>query len=278
MKYINACLLAILASLILPYTVLSQDAQQPPPPQWWLINSLKLDEKHEGTRVYFQADYSMYHSTGQVDAYIHNGAPQFFLRNGRMQLTLFGTISYQKLQVQSDPATRTRVFSFNPKLVYDLNPTFQWEAGILAEKNDAQYLNLRTAYYSGLIFNNMEHKKLGKLFFVAFGYEHVKSTELPEDLGVEELGHPIVYAQQRFEFKTIPRVNLSQTLIYVHGIRNTDVYRLDLDLKAMYQLNNHISGMVQYQVKFEEEPLIPELAPYLEKLNTAITFGVRLSF
>src|SRR5690606_19128235 len=154
----------------------SQNAPQPPPPEWWLINSLKLDEKHDGTRFHLQADYSMYHSTGQVNAYVHNGAPQLFIRNGRLQLTLFGTLSYQKLQVQSDPATRTKVFSFNPKLIYDLTPIFQWEAGVLAEKNDAQYLNLRSAYYTGLIYNNMEHKTLGKLLFVALGYEHVEST------------------------------------------------------------------------------------------------------
>jgi hypothetical protein len=106
----------------------------------------------------------------------------------------------------------------------------------------------------------------------------VISTELPDELGVERLGNPIIYAQQRFTLKTIPRVNVSQTLIFIHGIRNSNVYRVDLDLKALYQINSHISGMVQYQVKYEEEPLIPELASYVEQLNTAITFGVRLNF
>jgi hypothetical protein len=274
MKYINAFLLAIFAFVSLPLAAQSQGQ----PAQWWLSNSLKLEEKHEGTRYRAQGEYSMYHSTGQVNAYIHNSSPQFFVRNGRRQLSAFGTISYQKLQIMSDPATRTRTYSFNPKLIYDLNPSLQWEGGILAEKNEAQFLKIRAAYYTGVIYNNMEHKTLGKLLFVAAGYENVVSTELPDELGVERLGNPIIYAQQRLMLKTIPRVNLSQTLIFIHGIQNSNVYRVDLDLKALYQINSHISGMVQYQVKYEEEPLIPELASYVEQLNTAITFGVRLSF
>lgn len=277
MNYIKALLLLIVALICSPQAVLSQEAPQPPQ-DWWLVNSLKIAEKHQGTRFHFQGEYSMYHSTGQVDAYIFNSAPQIFVRNGRKQLGAFGTISYQKLKVQSDPATRTKIYSFNPKLIYDLTPALQWEGGILAEHNDAQYLDLRSAYYTGVLYNNMENKTLGKLFFVALGYENVISKELPDDLGVERLGNPIVYAQQRLVLKTIPRVNLSQTLVFIHGISNSSVYRVDLDLKALYQINSHISGMVQYQVKYEEEPLIPELASYVEQLNTAITFGIRLSF
>jgi hypothetical protein len=266
--------LACIATLSIPFDSFSQSST----PAWWMTNSLKQTEKHKGTRIHAQGEYSTYIATGQVDTYFHKSTPMVFIRDGRAQLSAFGTLSYQKVRVQSNPASRTRSFSFNPKLIYDLNPSLQWEGGVLAEKNDAQYLKLRSAYYTGLIYNNLEHKNLGKLLFVAFGYEQVSTTQLPEDLGTEKFGNPIVYVQQRFNLTSIPKVNLSETLIFIHGIDQSHIYRVDLDLKAMYQFNAHISGMVQYQIKYEEEPLIPDLAPYYEKMNTALTVGVVLNF
>jgi hypothetical protein len=268
----------ILCSLyVLPTSLIAQQ-NKPQAPQWWLTNSLKHDNLPDGTLFHIQGDYSFYHSTGQVDAYIHKGAPQLFVRNGRLQLSAFGSISYQKLQVQSNPATRTETFEFNPKLIYDIMPEIQWEGGLLWERNDPQFLDRRAALYTGLIYNKMEHKTLGQLYFLALGYQDVKSSVLPQGLGVVEEQKPILYAQQAFAFKTIPRVNLTETLIFVHELEEGGVYRLDLNLKALYQLTPHISGMIQYQIKYEDEPLIPELAPFYEKTNTALTFGVRFSY
>ena len=257
---------------------LSEMAHGQAAPQWWMSNSLKTGEQQQGFRYHAEGEYSTYHSTGQVKAYIHKTAPYFFVRNGRYQLSAFGTMTYQKLQVMSQPGTRTRSFSANPKLIFDANKTMQLEGGVLLERDDAQYLHLRSAVYGGVSVNHLDHPKLGKLLFVALGNEYVTTTELPDGLGVEKLNNPILYAQQRFILKTIPKVNLSQTLIYIHGIENDGIYRLDLDLKAMYQLNAHISGMVQYQIKYQEEPLIPDLAPYYSKQNTALTIGTRFNF
>lgn len=276
-KSYKLLLLTIVFLLGFKSSVFSQQ-NAPQAPQWWLTNSLKHNNLPEGTLFHAQGDYSFYHSTGQVTAYIHKGAPQFFVRNGRLQLSAFGTISYQKLQVQSRPATRTKAFEANPKLIYDLIPAVQWEGGVLWEKNEAQYLDKRAAYYTGLIYNNMEHKTLGKLYFLAFGYQDVKSTVLPQNLGVIEEQKPIFYAQQTFVFKTIPRVNLSESLVFIKELDSGGAYRVDLNLRAMYQLSKHISGMIQYQFKYEDAPLIPELAPFYEKQNTALTFGVRFNY
>jgi len=276
-KFIRIILTAIIIAGTFEVTLAQNTAADPETP-WWMTNSLKFSEKHPGMRYHAEGEYSTYISTGQVSAYIHKSAPAFFIRNGRLQLSAFGNVTYQKLRVQSDPATRTKMFTANPKVFYDITPLIQWEVGTLLERNDPQFIKLRSAVYTGALFNNMEHKKLGKLLFIAFGQEYVNSTELPDDLGVEKSNNPIVYIQQRFMLKTIPKVSLSEVFTFVHGIENNGIYRLDLDLKAMYQLSPHVSGMIQYQLKFEEEPIIPELASYYEKLNTALTFGVRLNF
>lgn len=271
--------LLLFCVLLLPTSLLSQQNNQQRGPQWWLTNSLKHNNLPEGTLFHAQGEYSLYHSTGQVNATIHKGAPQFFLRNGRLQLSAFGQISYQKLQVGSNPESRTETFTANPKLIYDIIPAVQWEAGVQWERNDAQFLDKRAAYYTGLIYNNMEHKSIGKLYFLALGYQDVKSTNLPRGLGIIEEQKPIFYAQQMFVLKTIiPRVNLNESLIFVRELDDAGVYRLDLNLRAMYQLTPKISGMIQYQYKYEDAPLIPELAPFYEKTNTALTFGIRFTY
>jgi hypothetical protein len=109
-------LLAVTVIVLHPFDVLSQSASE----SWWLTNSLKQSEKHEGIRFHAQGEYSTYIATGQVDTYYHNSSPKLFVRNGRAQISAFGTISYQKVRVKPDPAIRTRTFSFNPKLIYDL--------------------------------------------------------------------------------------------------------------------------------------------------------------
>ncbi len=276
-KFIHIILTAIIIAGTFEVT-LAQNAAADPQTPWWMTNSLKYSEKHQGMRYHAEGEYSTYISTGQVSAYIHKSAPYIFIRNGRLQLSAFGNVTYQKLRVQSDPATRTKMFTANPKVFYDLTRKIQWEVGTLIERNDPQFIKLRSAVYTGVLFNNSEHSKLGKLLFIAFGQEYVNSTELPDDLGVEKSNNPIVYIQQRFMLKTIPKVSLTEAFTFVHGIENNGIYRLDLDLKAMYQLSSHLSGMIQYQLKFEEEPIIPELASYYEKTNTALTFGVRLNF
>jgi hypothetical protein len=269
--------LVLFCAFIAPTTLFAQGNQQQGP-QWWLTNSLKHNNLPEGTLFHAQGEYSLYHSTGQVYATIHKGAPQFFIRNGRLQLSAFGSISYQKLQVGSNPESKTEVFQANPKVIYDIIPAVQWEGGILWERNDAQFLDKRAAYYTGLIYNNMEHKSLGKLYFLALGYQDVKSTNLPQGLGVVEEQKPIFYGQQTFVFKTIPRVNFTESLVFIRELDSAGAYRVDLTLRAMYQLTPKINGMILYQYKFEDSPLIPELAPFYEKQNTALTFGIRFSY
>lgn len=277
-KIYQLSVLVLFCALLAPISLQAQQQQQAP--QWWLTNSLKKTSNNpEGTLFHAQGEYSLYHSTGQVNATIHKGSPQFFIRNGRFQLSAFGHISYQTLQVGSNPKSQTESFEANPKLIYDIIPAVQWEGGVLWERNDAQFLDRRAAYYTGLIYNNMEHKSIGKLYFLALGYQDVKSTVLPQGLGVVEDQTPIFYAQQTFVFKTvIPRVNLNQSLIFIQELNDESIYRLDLNLRAMYQLTRRISGMIQYQYKYEDAPLIPELAPFYEKTNTALTFGVRFSY
>src|SRR5690606_4034164 len=60
---------------------------------WWMTNSLKQDNPPSGTRFHAEGEYSFYVSTGQVSSHLHKGAPYIFIRNGRLQLSAFGSIS-----------------------------------------------------------------------------------------------------------------------------------------------------------------------------------------
>src|SRR5690606_30543798 len=105
------------------------------------------------------------------------------------------------MQVRTQQVSRTRMSTLNIKNMYDVLPAMQSETGILMESNDAQFLDLRTVYYTGLIYNNMEHKTLGKVYFIAAGYQTLKSTDLPAGLPKSEQEKPIIYALQTFVVK-----------------------------------------------------------------------------
>lgn len=279
MKYIKPMFMPILIGIMLVLCVFNNSFAQNTP-NWWMINSLKLDSIPSGILFHAEGDYTFYTSSGNVKMTMHRGSPKIFVRNGRYLFEAFGSVNYQKLQVRTNPVSRTHVFTFNTKAIYDLTRSLQSETGILWEKDDGHFLDLRTVYYTGLIFNQMEHKSLGRLFFLAGGYQDLSSTQLPPGLGkdVEENQKFIIYALQSLVLKVIPRVQLIEKFTFIQELDDVKSYRTDFELKAQFMLTRNISGLIAYQAKYEKEPLIPELAPFTEQLNTSLTFGAKFNF
>ncbi|HAC16329.1 MAG TPA: hypothetical protein DCE78_10365 [Bacteroidetes bacterium] len=277
MKTLKNKVLPVFLIIVCVFVALDSAQAQQKPPNWWMINSLKLDSLPPGTHFHAEGDYTFYHSTGNVDMTMHKGAPKIFVRNGRLLFEFLGAINFQKMQVQEGPVTRHHSNSANLKMIYDITPAFQSETGILRESDDSQYLDHRTVYYTGLIYNNMGHKTLGKLFFIAAGYQTLRSTELPAGLPIDEQEKFIIYAQQTYVVKVIPRVQLTESLTFIQELDDHKSYRTDFQLKAQYMLSPRVSGLVAYQAKYEKEPLIPELALFTTRMNTSITIGVRVN-
>ena len=278
MKSLKNVVLPVFLVLMCLFVALdSIQAQQQRPPNWWQTNSLKVDSIPSGTLFHAEGDYTFYTSTGNVDMTMHKGAPKIFIRNGRFLVSAFGTINYQKMQVRSNPVSRHKMYTLNTKFIYDVLPAMQSETGILMESNDSQFLKLRTVYYTGLIYNNMEHKTLGKVYFIAAGYQTLESTDLPAGLPRSNQEKAIIYALQTYVVKVIPRVQLIESLTFIQELDDAKSYRTDFELKAQFMLTRNVSGLIAYQAKYEKEPLIPELAPFTEKLNTSLTFGVRIN-
>jgi len=142
---------------------------------------------------------------------------------------------------------------------------------------------LRTIYYTGLGYNRMEHRKLGKLFFLGAGYQTLKSTPLPPELAafisrdrVEDEKF-VLYAMQSFVLKVSPKLQLIEKFTFFQGFDDARTYRTDLELQAQFAFSKHLSGLIAYQAKYQNEALIPEITPFIEKLNTSLTFGVRVN-
>lgn len=256
---------------------------QDPPANWWMINSLKIDNPPPGTHFHAEGDYTFYTSRGNVKMTMHKGALSTYLRNGRFLFETLGTIDFQKMQVLSNPESRNHVFSFNPKAIFDLTSIFQSETGVLWEKDDGHYLDLRTVYYTGLIFNQMEQPTLGRMLLLAGGYQTVRSNQLPPELvaalSIDRVEDEkfILYAMQSFVLKLSPQLQLIEKFTFIQGLDKRSSYRTDLELQALFAFNQHISGLISYQVKYQNERLIPELEPFIDKMNTSLTFGVRVS-
>jgi len=283
MKPINNMVWTLLLGCIfLIFSAVDSHAQESPP-NWWMTNSLKIDNPPPGTHFHAEADYTFYASRGNVDMTMHKGALKTYLRNGRFLFETLGSIDFQKIQVLSMPESRNHVYLLNPKLIYDLTSVFQSETGVIWEKDDGNFLDLRTVYYSGLIFNQMEHQRLGRMFFVAGGYQTIRSNKLPPELSalvsadVVENEKFIVYAMQTFVLKVTPKIQLIEKFTYIQGLDDTSSYRTDLELQAQFALTNNLSGLVAYQVKYQNERLIPELDPFIDKINTSFTVGVRVN-
>lgn len=253
-------------------------AQQQKPPNWWMINSFKLDNLTPGMHFHAEGDYTFFHSTGNLDNTMHKGAPKIFVRNGRYLFEFLGTINFQKIRSQNGSVARHHSNSQNAKIIYDLTPIFQSETGILRESDDSHYLDHRTVYYSGLIYNGMEHKTLGSFFFISAGYQTLKSTELPDGLPIEKQEKFILYTQQSYVLKVSPKVQVIGGFTFTQELDDRKSYRTDLQLKVQYVLSSRISGLIAYQSKYEKEPMIPELAPYTTRMNTSLTIGVRTNF
>lgn len=282
MKSIKNKFLSILLIFICSlFFVLDSHAQEQP--EWWMTNSLKIDSIPPGMLFHAEGDYSFYTSTGNVKTTIHKGSLNTFIRNGRFMFETLGSIDYQKIQIRNNPESLTHVFSLNPKLIYDLTSIFQSETGIVWEKDDGHFLDLRSIYYTGLGYNQMEHRKLGKLLFLAAGYQTLKSTTLPPQLAtflatnIVEDEKFVLYAMQSLVLKVSPKLQIIEKFTFIQSFDEANTYRTDLELQAQFAVSRHISGLIAYQAKYQNEALIPEITPFIEKLNTSLTFGVRVN-
>lgn len=263
-------LLLIIILFLVPVDSYAQD--------WWMTNSLKLDDLPEGTLFHAEGEYSFTHTTGNVDMYLHRGAPAVFLRNGRMLFNTFGNIEYQKIKVGDDPATRNRSFMINTKFIYDLVPVLQSETGILWERDEPHYIDRRVVLYTGMIYNVLENDHLGKMFFGAVGYQYATSTEFLPILPVTKEDKPIAYLQQQLVLKLFQPITFTESFTYIKELDEEAAHRTKFLLSAQIPVTSHVVFVVSHQTEYESEPIIRALAPYFEKLNTTFTLGVKLNF
>lgn len=264
--------------LLIVFLIPVQAQAQAQGPQWWNTNSLKLDSLQTGTLFHAQGTYGFSHMTGNVELYVHQGSPQFFLRNGRFMAVAYGQINLQKVQVGDNPATKTHTYMFNPKLIYDVQRSLQSETGMLWEHDDPQYIDRRIVFYQGLNYNVLENDHLGKMLFGAVGYQWAKSTEFLPVLPVTHEDVPVAYLQQELVLKTFAPFIFSESFSYIRELNDEGVYRTHLTLSVQLPATRHVIVMLTHQTEYESAPIIHSLSPFFEKFNTTFTLGVQFNF
>lgn len=247
-------------------------------PNWWVTNSLKLPEMPSGTLFHAEGSYSYYRTDGNVKGYIHKASPSIFVRNGRFITSISGNLSYQKLQIMNNPANRKETFSLNLKGIYDLTPRLQWESGLLWERDNNQYIDRRYVFYSGLIYNLFSLDNLDAVVFGAAGYQFLTSEEFLPILPVTEQNKPVAYVFQRIKYIPIEYVTLIQSFTYIHELDELGSHRNNLMLRAQFPVTKHLRVMVTRTTTYDKDPIIPELAPFVEKLNHSLTLGIGFNF
>lgn len=272
MKNATRIILLVTVAVIF-FTPMELNAQD-----WWMTNSLKLPEMPENTLFHAEGEYSFMQTTGNVKMTVHRGAPAIFVRNRRVLFNIFGRIDYQKIQVRDDPTSRSEKFTINSKLIYDLTRTFQTETGLLWERDNNLFIDRRMVYYTGLIYNELEAQHLGRLLFGAIGYQQVRSVEFLPLLPVTKENKPVAYVLQQLVFKSFQPITFSQRFSYIIELDDDAAYRTELMLSAQVPLSEKIVFVVAHETKYESQPLIPDLAPFFEKMNTTFTLGVRFTF
>jgi len=261
--------------LILTLFPLSLHAQEL---KWYETNSLRLDSLAQGVLFHADGQYSFFHSKGNMDGYIHQGMPRLFLRNGRLMFSANGNLKFQKIQVLSNPASRTRYIELNARAIYDLTKAFQLEAGTEWERDHSNFIDARAVHYTGLIYNAYHNPKFSKLFFAAVGYQFLESTALPAGLPVTHEDKPVLYFMQHASFSPIEYVKFSESFSFIEELNESKNYRTELTLSAQIPVTKHVVFVLTQQFKYEKEPIIPELGPYFEHANNSFTMGVRLNF
>jgi hypothetical protein len=244
---------------------------------WWLTNSLKLDSLSSDLLFHAEGAYSFYTSSGNVDMILHDATPKLFLRKGRFLVSAFGEFKYQKMKVLAGQTSRTWMHNYNVKLIYDLFPDIQSETGILLQKDDSKYLDNRTVYYSGFSYNTMENEKVGQQYFLAGGYQTIKPSPLPLNIVAGEIDQPVVYVAQTFVLKTIPDIEITETATFIQDLDTNKSYQATVNVSAQFAFTDKVAGLISYQLTYDKEPIVPQLAPFVDNMNTAITFGVNLS-
>lgn len=244
---------------------------------WWLTNSFKLDSLSTDLLFHAEGAYSFYTSSGNVEMILHDATPKLFLRKGRFLVSAFGELKYQKMKVLAGQTSRTWYHNYNIKLIYDLLTNIQSETGVLLQKDDSKYLENRTVFYSGFSFNTMENEKLGQQYFLAGGYQTITPSPLPLNIVASEIDQPVIYVAQTFVLKTIPDIEITETVTFIQDLDTDKSYQATFNVSAQFAFTDKLSGLISYKLTYDKEPIVPQLAPFVENMNTAITFGVNVS-
>lgn len=244
---------------------------------WWLTNSLKLDSLSSDLLFHAEGAYSFYTSSGNVDMILQDATPKLFLRKGRFLISAFGELKYQKMKVLAGQTSRTWMHNYNVKLIYDLLPDIQSETGILLQKDDSKYIDNRTVYYSGFSYNTMDNKKLGQQYFLAGGYQTIKPSSLPLNIEVSDIQQPVIYAAQTLVIKTIPNIQITETATIIQDLDKDKAYQATFNVSTQFAFTKKIAGLISYQLTYDKAPIVSQLAPFVDNMNTAITFGLNFS-
>ncbi len=244
---------------------------------WWLTNSLKLDSLSSDLLFHAEGAYSFYTSSGNVDMILQDATPKLFLRKGRFLISAFGELKYQKMKVLAGQTSRTWMHNYNVKLIYDLLPDIQSETGILLQKDDSKYIDNRTVYYSGFSYNTMDNEKLGQQYFLAGGYQTIKPSSLPLNIQVSDIQQPVIYAAQTLVIKTIPNIQITETATIIQDLDKDKAYQATFNVSTQFAFTKKIAGLISYQLTYDKAPIVSQLAPFVDNMNTAITFGLNFS-
>ncbi len=244
---------------------------------WWIRNPLTFDPMPTDLLWHFESTYQYDRSTGNWTTDNHTLNSQLSLRYHRFTNHVRYTFDKRNVAKPTPPPDSYKNTDLRKSTKHEIHEDFRYAItkriyaapGMFYLEDDYSYIDERWTYYAGLGADVITHPLFKLSVFGAYGYEtqryideYHETYNLVKDWGIADSikGYDpgteegdVVYLTEAIRLFPYYGVMVTQELIYVADVSNTDIYRWTFKIGVDFKVMEHLFVSVEYKEEYDND-------------------------
>jgi len=243
---------------------------------WWLKNPKTYQPLPQPLLYHFNGRYSYAETSGNIDAEMHDGTVDLFLRKNLFTSSTMYKVQHHNMDFSLlAMGMKTTNHSFHQQFSFAVTDKLSAVAGLRWDRNNQKYLDKRLIYYGGLLFNLFDSPKFKVSLFGSYGEtetaymsEEVQNTFLYSDFpSVDDYDSDFAYFNQTLNWNITDTVTFSEQAHYGLFLENTDYYFVVTNFMLDFKITKNLSFFTLYEIHYDYSPFTESLDDYLDALE-----------
>ncbi|MBF0303702.1 MAG: DUF481 domain-containing protein [Desulfamplus sp.] len=244
---------------------------------WWTRNPLTFDPMPEKFLWHFESTYQYDRSTGNWTTDNHLLNSQLSLRYNRFTNHIRYNFDKRNVAKPTAPPNSDENTDLRKSTMHEIHEDFRYAItkrlyaapGVFYFQDDYSYIDERWTYYLGLGADLITHPLFKLSVFGAYGYETLRYIDeyhetynIVKDWGIDESikGYDpgteegdVAYLTETIRLFPYYGIMVTQELIYVADVSDTDIYRWTFKIGVDFKIMEHLFVSTEYKEEYDND-------------------------